>query len=289
MSIAVECGTCRTVAEVSDAAAGRQGKCRKCGANIQVPNRRPKVCVECGIDVSSTPRVKDASGQYRCQPCYDGRLAAAQQRQVEIDAVAAEFNKIKRARRNGNIAVLCVWTPLVLFLICREILTNRFADAPIGFMVGYTLALLVSYVIPLVVLSLAWPAFRQSPAKLGRRLQDLIDGKAVDSRPAPVSGPAAASARLTAVTLFILFLIEVALEAAGFAGVHMSDWGGWWEALQLFGVIGVFVGMVVSAFYVPLKWSTIMRSRQPFKAMALVGGFGLIGGLAQIAYLKWMR
>jgi hypothetical protein len=286
MAIAVECESCHAVAEVPDAAAAQQGKCRKCGAAILVPNRRPKVCIECGIDVSSTRRVKDVSGQYRCQACYDGRLAAAQQRQAEIEVVAAEFNEIKRARRNGNITIVCVWTPLVLFLICREIL----ADRPAAEFMGYTLTLLVSYVFPLVVLSLAWPAFRQSPAKLGRRLQDLVDGKAVEPGPVPaLSGRAAESARVTATTLFVVFLIEAALEAAGFAGVDLSYRGQWWQVLPLFGGIAMFIGMLVAAFYVPLNWSTIMRSRQPFKAMALVGGFGLIAGLAQIAVLKWLR
>jgi hypothetical protein len=179
MAIAVECESCHAVAEVPDAAAGKQGKCRKCGAVIRVPDRPRKVCIDCKADVASSPRVKDAAGQYRCQSCYDKRLADVQRRQAEIEVVSAQFNRIKRARRLGTTWVLSVWTAILLLVGLTSGLADKltFPDAamraPLFLINPITWA---TYVIPLVVLSIVWPAYRQNPKKLGEKLQSLIDG-----------------------------------------------------------------------------------------------------------------
>jgi hypothetical protein len=179
MPITLKCGTCQTVAEVPDAAAGKQGKCRKCGAVIRVPDRPRKICIDCKADVASSPRVKDAAGQYRCQSCYDKRLADVQRRQAEIEVVSAQFNRIKRARRLGTTWVLSVWTAILLLVGLTSGLADKltFPDAamraPLFLINPITWA---TYVIPLVVLSIVWPAYRQNPKKLGEKLQSLIDG-----------------------------------------------------------------------------------------------------------------
>lgn len=36
-----------------------------------------KVCMKCGVDVSTKPRVKDAQGRYLCQPCAAKAAPAA--------------------------------------------------------------------------------------------------------------------------------------------------------------------------------------------------------------------
>lgn len=73
MSIAIRCAECGENAEVPDTAAGARGKCRACGAAVQVPPKVPKVCCACGINVSGQPRTKDEQGRYYCNPCWTAR------------------------------------------------------------------------------------------------------------------------------------------------------------------------------------------------------------------------
>ncbi len=171
--ITVECPKCSTAMEVPATAAGARGKCTKCGGTFQVPSRTQKVCKGCKVDVSAAKRVKDDQGQYYCENCYQKKTDDAQSRNAEIEKISAEFNQVKRARRIGNTIVLFVWTPVVLALVVKSVLAGAMNNP--GFIIGYLAALLISYVIPLVIMSLAWPSYRRNPVPLAKQLQTLLD------------------------------------------------------------------------------------------------------------------
>lgn len=59
------CPRCRAVMPPSP----ERSPCRKCG-EVVLPAQR-KICVRCGTDVTNAKRVKDAAGEYYCQPCWD--------------------------------------------------------------------------------------------------------------------------------------------------------------------------------------------------------------------------
>jgi hypothetical protein len=67
--ITVSCSNCGTTGQVASEAAGKRAQCRACGAVVQIPATRPKVCSTCGRDVSHATRVKDERGNYYCDPC----------------------------------------------------------------------------------------------------------------------------------------------------------------------------------------------------------------------------
>jgi hypothetical protein len=46
-------------------------------------NPTTKICSDCGIDLNGQKRVKDPSGNYFCPNCWDARVKASQQRNVE--------------------------------------------------------------------------------------------------------------------------------------------------------------------------------------------------------------
>src|SRR5688572_25304500 len=95
MAITVKCGACGNTAQAPDTAAGAKGKCRACGAVVEVPKlgapsasapsagvpsgrapqaSSPKMCVACGVDVAGKKRTKDPRGNYYCQPCWDAKV-----------------------------------------------------------------------------------------------------------------------------------------------------------------------------------------------------------------------
>src|SRR5687767_12971999 len=86
MAITVKCGACGNTAQAPDTAAGAKGKCRACGAVVEVPKAgtppsgaphaasSPKMCVACGVDVAGKKRTKDPRGNYFCQPCWDAKV-----------------------------------------------------------------------------------------------------------------------------------------------------------------------------------------------------------------------
>jgi hypothetical protein len=105
MSIAVECSSCKTVAQVPDSAAGAQGKCRKCGRLVHVPVK--KICNVCGADVSGLKRHKDCAGNYFCEPCWEKELAN-DPATVLVAAVPAEskYHPGYGIWRDGNTALV---------------------------------------------------------------------------------------------------------------------------------------------------------------------------------------
>jgi hypothetical protein len=50
------------------AGTGHRERCMRCGERVIAVLR--KLCSRCGRDVSNAPRLKDASGEYFCQPCW---------------------------------------------------------------------------------------------------------------------------------------------------------------------------------------------------------------------------
>jgi hypothetical protein len=61
-----------------DAAGGKLGRCKQCGAIVRVPlpESRRKFCSVCRTDISLTKRVKDNEGRYYCAACWKARLEA---------------------------------------------------------------------------------------------------------------------------------------------------------------------------------------------------------------------
>jgi ribosomal protein S27E len=77
MSIRVSCPSCRTEAIVPDDAAGKKGKCRKCGGIVRVPQSYIRAnpvpvatvwCAVCGRD-TPYPEVVEYQGEAICKPC----------------------------------------------------------------------------------------------------------------------------------------------------------------------------------------------------------------------------
>lgn len=75
MPIVVECPRCKTKADMPDSAAGAKGKCRGCGAVVHVPKARKKCC-SCGMDITHSPRWKDAEENYYCDICWQASFVA---------------------------------------------------------------------------------------------------------------------------------------------------------------------------------------------------------------------
>ena len=105
MAIAISCPSCRTAFNVSDSAAGKVGKCRKCGGAISVPKAVPsgKVCADCGIDVGGQKRTKDTAGRYFCQPCWTAKVATGRAT-VATPASMASGRSTAIASRSSSVA-----------------------------------------------------------------------------------------------------------------------------------------------------------------------------------------
>jgi hypothetical protein len=79
MPIKVPCPRCKHVTHLPDAAGGKLGRCKQCGAIVRVPltDLQRKFCSVCHVDISQSKRVKDERGQYHCPSCWQARLDAA--------------------------------------------------------------------------------------------------------------------------------------------------------------------------------------------------------------------
>lgn len=75
--IPVRCADCGHGYEVGAAFAGAQLECLSCGGVVDVPGlaSRPRVCSVCTKDLNQLQRIRDESGNYYCQDCWDTMLA----------------------------------------------------------------------------------------------------------------------------------------------------------------------------------------------------------------------
>ena len=64
MPVVPRCPRCQGVL----AGTGQRERCMRCGEMVVAAFR--KLCCHCGRDVTRSPRLKDASGEYYCQPCW---------------------------------------------------------------------------------------------------------------------------------------------------------------------------------------------------------------------------
>src|ERR1700722_8291103 len=64
MPVVPRCPRCQAML----AGTGKRERCLRCGEMVIAVLR--KLCSRCGRDVTASPRLKDASGEYFCQPCW---------------------------------------------------------------------------------------------------------------------------------------------------------------------------------------------------------------------------
>jgi uncharacterized Zn finger protein len=79
MAIKVPCPRCKHVTHLPDAAGGKLGRCKQCGAIVRVPiaESQRKYCTICYADISQSKRVKNPQGQYYCPGCWQAQQEAA--------------------------------------------------------------------------------------------------------------------------------------------------------------------------------------------------------------------
>lgn len=134
MSIGVQCVVCGRRYRVREDRAGTTMTCQ-CGKSVAVDGPRyvDKVCIVCGIDVSSLTRTRDPGGNYYCQPCWAEavkakRVATAKVAEPELAWVTQQLSILSRR----------VWKPLVVALTLLLLVLSWFVPK-LGLYSGATL------------------------------------------------------------------------------------------------------------------------------------------------------